>query len=390
MSSPPVRIDIYRIHLPFRINFRHSKAERNCTENIVVRVMLADGVSGYGECVPRAYVTGETPESVYEKLAAYTPPRLAPAPLNITEVLDYTREWVDFGHGCHSSNASRCALELALLDAYGRKLGFSFSDVARHVLGPAMTYAESVKAMYSAPISATRPAIQFVLALGYKVLWRFRQMKIKIGLNREQDLNTLARIYNLLDHTISLRCDVNGVWNTEEAISWMHELRKIGVEAVEEPVRPEDIGSLRRVREETGMPVILDESLRSMDDARRNVDEGLCDIFNIRISKVGGFVRALEIARFAMENGIGLAFGCQVGETAILSAAGRHFVTTVRSIRYCEGSYDSFLLKENLTRKGVDLRWGGIGDPLPGPGLGINVLDRFLEKRCESKQTLGV
>jgi len=387
MSVPAGRIDIYRIHIPFRMNFRHAKAERNCTENVVVRLTLADGTRGYGECVPRAYVTGETPMDVFDNLAGFVPPRVHPAPKRLSEVVDLAHEWIDFGSRCHSSNAARCALELAVLDAYGRKLGFSLSDVARHVLGPELTFPHSVRAYYSAPISAVAPAVQIALAVGYR-FWRFRQLKVKIGLERETEIRTLEAIKKVLGRTVSLRADANGVWTAAEAIDWMHELARAGVEAVEEPVRPEDVGSLARVRAQTRLPVILDESLRSLDDARRAAAGALCDIFNIRISKVGGFLRALAIARFAVRNDLGFALGCQVGETSILSAAGRHFVTTVRGSRYAEGSYDSYLLKENVSRSGVDLHWGGVGDPIGGIGLGIKVRDALLEQTSELKHTV--
>ena len=387
MSVPAKRIAIYRIHIPFRINFRHAKAERDCTENVVVRLTLADGTRGYGECVPRAYVTGETPADVCEGLANFVPPRLDPAPKCISEVIDFAHEWIDFGNRCHSSNAARCALELALLDAYGAKLGFSLSDVARHVLGPDMTWPCSRRAYYSAPISAVVPAVQVVLAVGFR-FWRFRQLKVKVGLAWEREIKTLELIKRVLGPTVSLRVDANGAWPADEAIGWMHALRRVGVEAVEEPVRQEDVGSLARVREQTRLPVILDESLRSLDDARRAAEDDLCDVFNIRISKVGGFLRALDIARFAGQHGIGFALGCQVGETAILSAAGRHFVTTVRDTRYAEGSYDWYLLKGNVSRTGVNLHWGGVGEPIRGSGLGVKVRDVLLNRKAEIKHTL--
>ena len=56
---------------------------------------------------------------------------------------------------------------------------------------------------------------------------------------------------------------------------------------------------------------------------------GWCDLFNLRLSKCGGFIPTLRLAQFAKRHGLGYQLGCQVGETAILSAAGRHFATSV-------------------------------------------------------------
>ena len=86
---------------------------------------------------------------------------------------------------------------------------------------------------------------------------------------------------------------------------------------------------------------MLDESLCGMVDAERAATGKLCDLFNLRLSKCGGFIATLRLAQFARKQGLGYQLGCQVGETAILSAAGRHFASGVRDIRYLEGSYGS-------------------------------------------------
>ena len=54
----------------------------------------------------------------------------------------------------------------------------------------------------------------------------------------------------------------------------------------------------------------------------------------------------LRLAQFAKQHGIGCQLGCQVGETAILSAAGRHFAGSVADLRHVEGSYDRHLVRE--------------------------------------------
>ncbi len=71
--------------------------------------------------------------------------------------------------------------------------------------------------------------------------------------------------------------------------------------------------------------------------------------------------------------GLGYQLGCQVGETGILSAAGRHFASSVGDIRYLEGSYDRFLVKERLTQEDLTFGYGGHAKALQEPGLGIHI-----------------
>jgi len=74
------------------------------------------------------------------------------------------------------------------------------------------------------------------------------------------------------------------------------------------------------VRAEGGIPVMADESLVTLEQARQLIDLGACDHFNIRLSKNGGITASLAIAKLAHEAGIKIQVGAQVGETGILSA----------------------------------------------------------------------
>ena len=80
----------------------------------------------------------------------------------------------------------------------------------------------------------------------------------------------------------------------------------------------------------------------------RAVARGECDLFNLRLSKCGGFIPTLRLAQFAKAHGLACQLGCQVGETAVLSAAGRHFAASVGGLRFLEGSYDRHLVREAL------------------------------------------
>ena len=118
---------------------------------------------------------------------------------------------------------------------------------------------------------------------------------------------------------------------------------------------------------------MLDESLCGEVDAERAVGGGWCDLFNLRLSKCGGFIPTLRLAEFAEQHGLGYQLGCQVGETAILSAAGRHFATSVKDIRYLEGSYDRHLVGEALGKEDITFGRGGWAPMLIGSGLGVKI-----------------
>ena len=133
---------------------------------------------------------------------------------------------------------------------------------------------------------------------------------------------------------------------------------------------------------------MLDESLCGMIDAERALAGGWCDLFNLRLSKCGGFIPTLRLAEFARRNGLGYQLGCQVGETAILSAAGRHFATSVRDIRFLEGSFDRHLVHHMLGTEDITFGWGGRAPALLKSGLGIGILGDFIESRAIRREVL--
>jgi L-Ala-D/L-Glu epimerase len=118
---------------------------------------------------------------------------------------------------------------------------------------------------------------------------------------------------------------------------------------------------------------MLDESLTSMVDAEAAVAADACDLFNIRLSKCGGFLASLRLAAFAHERGVGYQLGCHPGETGILSAAGRHFAASVAGIRYLEGSYDRHLFDRLITNEDLTFGYGGRAPALTSPGLGVTI-----------------
>jgi L-Ala-D/L-Glu epimerase len=157
---------------------------------------------------------------------------------------------------------------------------------------------------------------------------------------------------------------------------------------VEQPVPHDRVDALSQIRRQLSVPIMLDESICSRYDAERAVGLQNCDLFNLRLSKCGGFIPTLRLAQFAREHGLGYQLGCQVGETALLSAAGRHFASSARDIRYLEGSYDRHLVRETLSKEDLTFGWGGWAKALCGCGLGFAVDAGALERISIRKEPL--
>ena len=103
-------------------------------------------------------------------------------------------------------------------------------------------------------------------------------------------------------------------------------------------------------------------------------------MINIRLSKNGGLLRSLELEERAISHGIDCQLGCHVGETGILSAAGRVAASLMREPVYVDGSYDEYLLSDNITTKNLTFGHGGRADVVRDEGLGFTIGDEALER----------
>jgi muconate cycloisomerase len=377
----------YHIHIPLRRTIRHASHTRSSTDNILVRCVLEDGTEGFGEGVPREYVTGETIDQAVDLLrrsdlkAQLESCRDFTQSVNLAEALRLTPVPGD-DRNCRG-NAARCALELALLDAFGKCFGEPLATVTR-LLAPEL-YQFRTWVRYSGAILSPSTGFGVRLAALRIRIWRFPDVKVKVGMADHDDAFRLRNIRRRLGWKMDLRVDANEAWTKDLVVARIRALEPYRVSSVEQPVPHADVEALRDVRRQVPIPIMLDESLCSRVDAERALNHGTCDLFNLRLSKCGGFIPALRLAQLASQHGLGYQLGCQVGETALLSAAGRQFASSVAQLRHVEGSYDRHLVRESLGRQDLTFRWGGWAPALTGSGLGVEVdpeaLDRVTVRR---------
>jgi L-Ala-D/L-Glu epimerase len=159
----------------------------------------------------------------------------------------------------------------------------------------------------------------------------------------------------------------NGTWTLDEAISNLERLKEFNISAAEQPLVKDDIEGLQSLRKVMGLPIVVDESMCNLADARELIEKGACDILNIKISKCGGLLRSKRIAQYAQSHSIPCQMGAHVGETEILRSAGKSFALTTPNLVFFEGV--SALLFED-TRENTSFEITS-KDAVSGIGLGI-------------------
>ncbi len=385
-----VSLEARHVRLRLRRPVKHASHARTETDNLIVRVQLSDGKVGFGEGVPREYVTGETIDSTIDLLTRsdlvrqLKPASTFPEVLAAAEAIKLAEIPGD-DRKCQG-NAARCAVELAYLDAFGKAVGEPLMN-ATMVLAPDL-YAPADRVQYSGVLLSSRGWKLRFKALAYR-LAGFRQIKVKVGISGQDDVKRLRAIRRCVGGGVDLRIDANEAWTADTAADRLRELERFDLRSVEQPVPHEQVASLAAVRKAVPTPVMLDESLCGMVDAERAVAGGWCDLFNLRLSKCGGFIPTLRLAEYAKRNKLGYQLGCQVGETGILSGAGRQFACSVGGLTAREGSFDRHLVSDALTTEDITFSSrGGWAPMLIGSGTGVIVDPARLDAVTVRKEVL--
>jgi len=380
----PRSLDLYHVLIPLRKPIRHASYSRASSDNLVVRVRLADGSIGYGEGIPRSYVTGETIESTFACLSSLDLPRILGEPGDLARLIDRLESFqlpeVEADPRGMAGNSARCALELALLDAYSRREGRSVGDAIRQMgsFGKMLRpFPGPVR--YSGAITAESSLKEWVSAFKMK-LYGFHQVKVKVGVPGQDDPSRLKWLRLFLGSGMNIRIDANEAWSADDLLDRIAPLVRFRPSVLEQPLPHEQVEALTDLRPKLGIPVMLDESLCGYPDAIHAVEHKTADFFNVRLSKCGGIVPSLKIMDLARRSGLGIQLGCHPGESGILSAAGRQLACQVEGIQYLEGSYDRHVLADNLIAEDLTFHYGGHARPLKGPGLGVTVVPEALDR----------
>lgn len=308
MSS--ITVTARRLEIPLRVKFKQASCERRAGESVWIEVGRGSRV-GLGEGCPRSYVTGESIDGALAWIADHRD-----SIESICTSLDALRSWRDAHREALAAGPSAwCAVETALLDLFGREAGCSVESLLGFD-GPQGEY------RYTAVIG-DGSLEQLTALTGRYLKSGFRDFKLKLNGSLEADRRAVRRFRELAGRDVRLRVDANNLWAGQVDAAIEHVLGLGGgLFAVEEPVAPRAVADLSRFAIETGLPVILDESVARADDVDRTAELPGEWIANVKVSKAGGLLGSLEILERAEHHDWPVIVGAHVGETSVMTRCG--------------------------------------------------------------------
>ena len=365
------------LEIPFVVEFKHSTHTRSDVQTILVELELESGEIGYGEALPREYVTGESISSVKTSLLNKVFPAVKGQSFKDNNaVFDFLDSFENFIPDLESNELCvKAAFELALLDAIGKAQNISVLDL----LGQPKK--ESIE--YSGIVSAETPAVVEHILKQYQALG-ITAVKMKVGGDLAIDIQNIKAARVLLGDDASIRIDANEAWNLEQAIQNLPEFMEYNVVSVEQPMPAKNKQDYPKLLAflDGRMHISLDESLCKYTDAQWMAGNKGGTVFNLRISKNGGLTNCLKLHALAKSNGIHCQLGAQVGETSLLTSAGLILAALTGDGIYNEGAFGIRLLASDITDTPLQFSKNGLLniDKIRSlPGLGVEVNTETLE-----------
>lgn len=356
IETIPVQVPI-KPHLAIRSGRGGAHTE---SPFLLVKVHTDQGITGIGEasCTPRW--SGEDQVTGAHLIRTYLEPLLiGEDPVAVERCTE------KFRLAFAANYFTKSAVEMALWDIAGKALGKPVYEL----LGGKVR--EFVPTKWS--VSGVEPTKAAEIAL-WAVEQGFIAMKVKVGIDPDQDVARVKAVREAVGPNIKLGVDANGGWPSDIAVKTIERLCVYDIAFVEQPVSPEELPSMAAVRRKIRVPVIADESIYTLQDARTLARLEAADVFSVYVGKAGGIGPARQIAAFAQSCSLTCTVGSNL-ELGVGSAAMIHLALATRGIDAetfpCDiiGPlfYEDDLLTEPL------LLHEGRAQAHGGPGLGVEL-----------------
>lgn len=351
------RVDTLLVDLPTIRPHKLSVATMDGQTLMLVRVHCSDGTVGIGEgtTIGGLAYGGESPESMKLAVDSYFAPMMLGQDATRVQSL-----MARIGRMIKENRFAKSAVETALLDAQGKRLGLPVSELLggrrRDSLPVAWTLA-------SGNTSKDIAEAEAMLALR-----RHNVFKLKIGARDvREDVAHVAAIKRALGDQAAVRVDVNMAWSETDAAFGMAALADAGCELVEQPVA--SAAALARLVRRFPVALMADESLTGPESAFELARVQGADVFAVKVEQSGGLYNAQRVAAIADAAGIGL-YGGTMLEGAVGTIASAQVFSTFANLQWGTELFGPLLITEEILATPLSYREFALDIP-EGPGLGI-------------------
>jgi o-succinylbenzoate synthase len=295
--------------LKLKKSFITSKKEIRERNGFILKLYDDEGNEGIGDCCPFPEFGSETLQNAETALLDFN----LKININLDEIENSINEHLKM---FDKLPALRHGLEQALLNLICKVKKVKIDELLNLDLKKQI-FVNATIGFLSLDESADR-AVNFVKE-GYGTI------KVKAGReNFDDDLTVIKSVRDAVGEKIHIRVDPNGKWNLNEAAQNLNMLEQYNIEYVEQPLNSSN--GFVELSKLSNVPIAPDESVRSIEDAKRFIKSGAISIIVLKPMLLGGLIPTIKIITMAEKNKITpvitSSFDSAIGRTnAIIAAA---------------------------------------------------------------------
>ena len=313
-------IEYFRLDMPLTFPYTIAYETVTKTTNIILKLVTDKGITGWGCAAPDKEVTGETPEEVISNIEKVIIGLLKEqSPFQIARITHLLKQLLP------GSSSTMAMVDMALFDILARKAKLPLYQLLggyKHEIPTSITIG-------ILPLNETIEQATYYLKKGFSII------KLKGGLKLTVDVEKTLKLREKLGNDFSLRFDANQGYTTEESIEFINKTKSANIEILEQPTSQKKEERLGQVTKNINVPVMADESIKTLKDAFRLAHNDLIDMINIKLMKVGGILESQHINSVAKAAGMEVMVGC-IDECAVSISAGLHFALSRPNIEYAD------------------------------------------------------
>ena len=325
---------------------------------VLIKAETGDGIAGWGEAPVSPQVTGETPDSSLSVLRKLIPNLLGLDPRDREKVHSRMKEILK------GNSASKAGIDIAIHDLLGKVWEVPLWKLFGGFL--------SSKVTTDFTVSLNDPEYMGKRAAELESEG-FTELKVKLGGKLNRDIERIEEIEKATGPDTVFRIDANQGWTRTEAANFVKTTESSSIQFLEQPLDGEDIEGMKRLREISPYPIMADESVNCLKDAKEVIRHGAADYINIKLSKTGGFFPASKLAALAEANHVPCMIG-GMSSTGVLSTAAAHFAAGVKNVRFRDLDMGTSI-SENVIKAGGSHLEGNHRVLSGGDGLGIRKMN---------------
>jgi len=326
----------------------------------VVTVTAENGTKGIGEAwgLP---VPGVTAMLINDLIAPLLRGRAVEEHAELWSMLaDYM---VRLGHSRGCMMEALSGIDLALWDLRARLAARPLNQLLGKPLRNRIEVYASPVLFEKTPEASARAAVAFCRR-------GFRGIKIKAGRGVDIDASHLSAIRREVGADISLMVDVNGGYDADTAIKLAGKIESLNIAWIEEPVPPEQLRAMSRVRKESPIPIAAGENEFSLQSFTNLLEQEAVDIVQPNVTRAGGITGTLQIAERAREYGVSVSLH-GVG-SGLMQCASLHAMSVLPDAGLFELNQFPNPLRESLVSPAPVFEDGSLMVP-GGAGLGCEL-----------------